>query len=812
MIGYINSVNDKEWKPCTKEKFFEIIDSDIVAKRIIEVRGTSNKAGKRKLPAFIFGGELVQEAYQNYVDECRKTGVTKLKGSRSEQFLQPTGLFMMDFDRDTDMALQLFDKFKQAMCDNNIPLKGFLAAAHRTAGGLGLRLVLKRRSGISIWDDQQWIATMMQESIDEKCKDMSRTSFAVPRQDFFFIDEELLFGEGRKTEELLNTSHDKEEPREGELPMSSPAESETLPAVDAKKASCNKAMDYSMASASSNEAANAAFEQDYDGIPYPLLVEALAEQLGGVPAHGSRNNFIFSMACHLRYVCNDSPEWIKQVLPTYGEDTDRAYRTMESACNRAQSRFMPQVVQRAISIARSRMQVQTTLNLGGGMDNTPPPMPPIELLPPLIRLLTSKVPNLYKPCVSHAVFPALGTHLGNVYFRYIDNVLRQPTFMCVLMAKMSVGKSCVNKPIDCILADIEGRDQESRRREREWSEETCRKGANKEKPKRPDNLCIQLVQSDMTNAAFVRRLEEAHGNFIYTRLDEVELLDQLKTSSKGQQVSQIIRLAFDNGWYGQERVGTQSVTARVRVKWNWNASSTIQNGQHYFRNSLADGTLSRLNFCTILTERGAEIPVIGTYDDTFAEELKPYIDNLNAAEGIISCQEAEILAKQLLQENADVANLSDDEAYEALSYRANVIAYLKAMTLYVAQGCQWDEKIEHFVRWSERYDLWCKMKFFGEQMQEQMGKEQLNMMRGPKNLLELLPDRFTQDDVTEVRRKAGKCGQGQDMLRMWIKRGYAEKDETTGEYIKTMAYRKTHSSLKKERTTNSRTVKNMPIS
>ena len=311
-----------------------------------------------------------------------------------------------------------------------------------------------------------------------------------------------------------------------------------------------------------------------------------------------------------------------------------------------------------------------------------------------------------------------------------------------------------------------------------------------------------------SNAAFVRRLEDAHGNFIYTRLDEVELLDQLKTSSKGQQVSQIIRLAFDNGWYGQERVGTQSVTARVRVKWNWNASSTIQNGQHYFRNSLADGTLSRLNFCTILAERGAEIPVIGTYDNTFAEELRPYIDNLNAAEGIVNCQEAETLAKQLLQENADVANLSDDEAYEALSFRANVIAYLKAMTLYVAQGCLWDEKIEHFIRWSERYDLWCKMKFFGEQMQEQMGKEQLNVLKGPRNLLELLPDRFTQDDVTEVRRKAGKSGQGQDMLRMWVKRGYAEIDETTGEYVKTLSYRKTHSSQKAERTTNSRTEKN----
>ena len=618
----------------------------------------------------------------------------------------------------------------------------------------------------------------MQENIDDKCKDISRTSFAVPKKDFLYIDEELLFG--LHPLEPLNVQSNTVISLTPEQTPETPQ-----PAVTATT-----------------------FDAAYDGIPYSLLVNSLEEPLGGVPAHGSRNNFIFSMACHLRYVCNDSPEWIKQVLPTYGEDADKAYKTMESACNRAQSRFMPQVVQRAISIARSRLQVQNSLSLGGGMDNTPPPMPPAEQLPPLIRLLTSKVPIQYKPCVSHAVFPALGTHLGNVQFRYIDNVLHHATFMCVLMAKMSTGKSCINSPIDCIMADIEERDEDSRKRERAWSEETNLRGDHKQKPKRPDDLCIQLVQSDMTNAAFVRRLEDAHGNFIYTRLDEVELLDQLKTSNKGQQVSQIIRLAFDCGWYGQERVGTQSVTARVKVKWNWNASSTIQNGQRYFRNSLSDGTLSRLNICTIQIERGANIPVIGTYDDAFTEELKPYIDNLNAAEGIVTCHEAEVLAKQLLQENADIANLSDDETYEALSYRANVIAYLKAMTLYVAQGCQWDEKIEHFVRWSERYDMWCKMKFFGEQMREQMSKEQLNVSKGPKNLLELLPDRFTENDVAEVRRIAGKCGQGLDMLRMWVKRGYAEKDGATGEYIKTLAYRNTHAKGKKNRTTNSRTVKN----
>jgi len=370
-----------------------------------------------------------------------------------------------------------------------------------------------------------------------------------------------------------------------------------------------------------------------------------------------------------------------------------------------------------------------------------------------------------------------------VKFRYVDNVEHEATFMCVLLAKMSSGKSAVNKPIEYILADIVERDMLNRQREQEWKNSLNTKGANKEKPKRPDDLCIQVLVSDMTNAAFVQRLADAQEKFLYTQMDELELLDQLKTSSRGNQVSQLIRLAFDQGLYGQERVGSQSVTARVRVKWNWNASSTIQKGKWYFRGALTDGTLSRLNFCTMEPTKAGEIPVYGTYDETFADELRPYIERLNAATGRVECAEAEALARRLLEENAERSLLTDDEAYEMLSFRANVIAYLKAMTLYIAQG-EWTPEIAEFVRWSEEYDLWCKMHFFGEQLRTEMNRENLIVSPGPRNMLELLPTRFTREDVVAIRRAQGKSENPTLMLSNWKKRGYIELDETTDEYIK----------------------------
>jgi hypothetical protein len=358
--------------------------------------------------------------------------------------------------------------------------------------------------------------------------------------------------------------------------------------------------------------------------------------------------------------------------------------------------------------------------------------------------------------------------LGDVSFRYIDNVIHEAAFMCVLMALMSSGKSCVNKPIEYIMADIVERDNVNRQREQEWKNKMNTKGANKDKPERPDDLCVQVLVPDMTNAAFVQRLQDAKGKFLYTRMDEIELLDQLKTSSRGQQVSQIIRLAFDCGEYGQERVGNQSVNARVKVKWNWNASTTILKGQDYFHKGIMDGTLSRLNFCTITLKRGGELPVFGTYDEHYAEVLKPYIDHLNEARGEVDCPEAKALIVKMMEETKDLVAMNEDSSYEILSYRALVIAFLKAMTLYIAHGYEWSKEIEDFVRWSYKYDMWCKISFFGEKMLMDLRRENFIRKSGPRNMLEMLPREFTESDVADVRLSVGKDSNPKQMIANWL--------------------------------------------
>ncbi len=757
MFGYINRTRDNQWKECSLEKFNELIDSTQVREIIADVR-SGKVERKRELPAFIFSGVLDGELYKKYVAECEQRG-EKPRGSRCEEFLKPTGLFMMDFDRTEGDAKQLFDKFLATMQQHQIDVKDILAAGHRTAKWHGLRLVLKGRAGSTIEADQKWISELMGEDIDEVCKDFSRISYCPCREDIFFINPDLLFGAP------LNGIYEK--------------------CKNAKMQECKANEELKMKNEESSSTAQPhsslfTLHSSLKDLDPSLVVKALEEQLGGAPKHGSRNNFIFAMACHLVHLYGNSPATIGYLVPTYGERQERWRSTIESACRTAKADHMPDVLQRALQVAELRSKGRKESERK--MSNLPPALPAV--LPPLIAHLTSKVPDLYKPAVAVSVFPALGTHLSGVKFRYIDNVEHEPTFMCVLMAKMSSGKSCVNKPIEYILADIEERDEENRQREQAWKEKLNTKGANKEKPKRPDDLCIQVLVSDMTNAAFVQRLADAKGKFLYTQMDEIELLDQLKTSARGQQVSQIIRLAFDCGKYGQERVGSQSVTAKVRVRWNWNASTTIQKGQDYFRKALADGTLSRLNFCTIVAQRGASVPLIGTYDHTFAEVLRPYIDHLNEAHGEIHCPEAIALVQQLLQEADRVSWLCDDESYEILSYRAVVLAYLKAMTLFVAHGCEWSREIEDFARWSLQYDMWCKMSFFGEQMRTDLGRESRGQRRGPQNLLDLLPQRFTVEDAVSVRLSQGKEGHAGQMISNWLFRKFIKFDKDTGYYEK----------------------------
>ena len=424
----------------------------------------------------------------------------------------------------------------------------------------------------------------------------------------------------------------------------------------------------------------------------------------------------------------------------------------------------------------------------------PPPMP--KKLPKLVELLISKTPEIYQPAVAHAIFPSLATHLWRTRFRYIDNVEHEATLMTCLLAGTGAGKSCVQKPIDFIMEDIRKRDAENLKREKEWKDEMMRKGANKDKRKRPENLIIQEIDADMTNPAFVMRTAEAKEHFLYTSLNEIDQFDALKGSVFQQ--FRIMCLAFDPGnLYGQTRVGTQSVTERVTIRFNWNASTTIHKGIRYFKRVLTDGPVSRINFCTI-PERdiGEDIPVYGTYDEEFRNSLKPYIDNLCMASGLVECKEAFHLAEVLKDENAEFSRLSQDRVYENLSFRANVIGYLKACVLYVANGYQWEPEIEDFIRWSERYDLYCKMRFFGDAIKKAERDGDQESKKGPMSILAFLPDKFSYQQVESLRLKNDMNAKGTvKMLRNWLHRGYIEKEESDSvtQKLSDSVYFKTHS-------------------
>ena len=534
-------------------------------------------------------------------------------------------------------------------------------------------------------------------------------------------------------------------------------------------------------------AAQRVFPKEYNGIAYEKLVAKLVELLGGEPEHGSRNAFIFTLACYLRYLCDDNPAWIKQVIPTFGEEQNRAFATVESACNRRQAHRLPGIVRKAIKLSQDD---ESKAMCAGCFDDDDfgdihnpesyfyniHQMP--QKLPKLIKLLVSKTPEIYRPAVSQAVFPPLASHLLETRFRYIDNVEHEATLMQILCAPTGSGKESVSQPINRIMADIRKRDEEQRERERKWKDECNSKGANKDRRERPEGLVIQEVNIDMTNPAFVLRMKEAENHFLYAKVNELNLFDALK--GKTNQHFRIMELAFDLGNYGQDRVGPHSVTETVQVRFNWNASCTPRKCRDYFRRVVTDGPISRISFSTI--ERrpcGSEIPVYGTYDAAFDEALKPYIDNLLKARGLVNCPQALRLARKLVEENAEFSRLSQNFVFENLSFRANVIAYLKACVLYVANGMKWETSIEDFIRWSERYDLWCKLKLFGQMIYD-ADTDRADLPKtaphGPKNLLEQLPDEFTMEDYIKLRRQEGYEDDNNRRvniaLNQWVHRGY----------------------------------------
>ena len=479
------------------------------------------------------------------------------------------------------------------------------------------------------------------------------------------------------------------------------------------------------------------------------------------------------------YQENDCHQLIHDFYAKYADNTKPMSREVMRVNALAEQKASQQVNSLQLKVNRadgnhavqsSNLKVQST-----GEDYPDPPEMP-KKLPKLVELLISRTPEVYKPAVAHAIFPPLATHLWKTRFRYIDNVEHEARLMTLLLAGTGAGKSSVNRPIDFIMEDIRLRDAENLKREKAWKDEMLRKGANKDKRKRPENLIIQEIDADMTNPAFVMRTAEAQEHFLYTSLNELDQFDALKGS--GSQQFRIMCLAADPGnKYGQTRVGTMSVTERVTIRFNWNASTTIQKGQRYFSKVLTDGPISRINFCTIPErEIGEDMPVYGTYDESYREALRPYIENLNKVTGLIECKEAFQLALKLKDENAEFARLSQDRTFENLSFRANVIAYLKACVLYVANGCKWEPEIDEFIRWSEQYDLYCKMRFFGDMIAKENYTAQRSSKRGPQNLLQILPDSFTAAQLLAIRLEHGLDAKGTDMMiRQWLHRNYIRR-------------------------------------
>ena len=773
-----------EVRECTPDLRNQALDSPQVARVCAEIEDALEKSRK---------GEITQDEYETLKGQLKKRlpiitfHATFKNGRRKNDEAIPSGLSIYDLDHIPN------PREKWAEIEPRKEELGILLA-HISPSMEGLRLVFIMPHGMDLAQAQAWMASQLGDAQYDSCvKDYARCSFVVPREYVLHLDADGLF-----TTEYTESHGDYIIPADGVYAPQSNTESHGVLNNPADENINNEKKKNSVElSVLSGEKS---YPSTYEEIPYESIVETLEEQMGGQPEHGSRNNFIFSMACHLRYVCNDDPEWIAQILPTYGEAKEKWMASIRSACARNQTKAMPRIMKRTLNICRQRMEDNSELRTNNSELN-PPPMP--KRLPPLIKLLVSRTPDIYKPAVANAVFPALGAHLWKTYFRYIDNVIHEATLMNVLMAGTGAGKDCISAPINYILKDIRQRDQENMQREKEWKKEVNSKGANKDKRQRPEGLVIQEIDPDTTNAAFVQRLADTEERFLYAKMNEIDQFDALKTNANKKAHFQIMCLAFDPGnIYGQTRVGTGSVSERVCIRFNWNASTTIRKGQYYFRTVLTDGPISRINFCTIpQREIGSEMPVYGTYDAAFEEELRPYIERLNKARGVVECRQANVLAKKLVEECADFARLSQSRVYENLSFRGNVIAFLKAMVLYVAHDGKWDKCIEEFVRWSLRYDLWCKMRFFGDAIEAQEEKDEKIPTKGPQNLLDLLPEIFSREEANSLRQRVGiRSDSLSQMLNNWKQRGYIEvygeevkrSEVNRQRYIKTEAYLKKH--------------------
>ena len=649
-----------------------------------------------------------------------------------------------------------------------------------SARGLGYHLVFRRRPELSQEENLRWASDLLGVEFDAGAKDITRVFFTTTASELLFLDDRIF------------------DATPVELPSATPLQ-------------CYSSQEASSQPLALSPQPSFDPEAKYNGLLYSDIIAKYWELFNGgkEPAEGDRNALTFELAVTIRSICDYSLEKMLTIIPNYwkapsgspfggekdtqvspkGGDLEEAEwrKTIENALKEPR-KGMPYRLKQVLAALKETAGVKAC----GGTLTTPPPMP--KKLPPLIKLLTKNVPWFYKPAVASAVFPALGAHLHGVKFRYWDNVEHEATFMNVLIGRQSIGKGSIKKPIEYIMEDIRQRDIPNRQREAEWKQKNP--GAKQKKDPRPTDICIQMLIDNLTDAVFNQRIVDAHNNgerFLYTIVDEIEALKKVTSKGTVDEVGLLIRKAFDNAEAGQERVGADSVSGIAPLRWNFNASTTPPNARKFFFKMVNDGTVSRLDISTIILNSDDDdtAPILGIYDNSFAQELKPYIDRLEAANGLIECPQAKKLALEIKKENSDAAKLYESEAYRVLSYRANVIAWLKGMVLYVAHGYKWSKEIADFVRWTEQYNLWCKMLYFGKQLEKEL-REELDIQRqsGPQNLLELLPDEFNREQYRLMRQQQGKSGDGESTLRTWSTRKYIAFDETSGRYCKTEEYKR----------------------
>lgn len=742
MMGFSPSVKSSV-TPCTIENLYAAMDNEMTAKICADIEDALERVKR---------GEMSREDFETYKRDKKQQlmvltpHATFTDGVRQNKSAVPSGLSMYDIDHIPDPRGYFNNLVKERCVELGIVM------AHVTPSTEGLRLIFEMPEGMTLAEAQKWMSEQLGDcSYDGSVKDYARCSFIVPRAYLLYIDEEELCKE-RKVEKVKKT-----------------AESTPQPSTISPQPSTATDRNLRIFDLCLQEAG--------------LKLEEI-DQVGVYNWHNTLVSILSVGICRLM-----SLDELKAVLnvkmPNYAKEQD--CQRLVSDFYKDYTKMNAPMSQRLRSIYAESVtgQKDKTMTAEEVLGDEPPQMP--RRLPKSVKTMISKEPDIYKPASAMGLFPALATHLFQVQFPYADHTLREATFMQNCMAPMSSGKSCVNRVCAPIMADIKARDEENMRREEEWKEECRSMGANKQKPKRPENLIVQILPTDMTNAAFVQKLQDAQGHPVYYQVDELELFDQLSINGK-KNVSKVFRLAYDCAPYGQARVGIQSVSACPLLRLNYHASTTIQRGQNYLHSMIADGTLSRLSFSTIITYRGMAMPIHGIYDEKHAEDIKPYIERLNAAQGVIDLPQAQRLIQRMDREAKDTAWLCDDEAYEMLAYRAVVSAWMRAMVLYVAEG-KWSKEIENFAMWTLKYDMWCKMHFFGEQIHQQMAGEVVRT-RGPKNMLDMLADAFTREDAQAIRiRERKKDSNPTQQLCMWEQRGYITCD-ADGVYHKTPAYLK----------------------